>query len=111
MSSSEQPTLFPYAVPPLKPVRQPPGPGKPTWSVYKVKSPMKCDDCQQRALESLLAGSPVIPIRAAVHKRSQPGLAPRLYCYEDATLQKEHDVAMFADVATVRPAGRRRYVA
>lgn len=94
----------PTAKPPKKP-------GKPAWSDYKPKTPVRCDHCAQVAYESLQAGEGFVGTRQARMKRRHDG-ENLLLCAEHANLQRELDKADYAHIASeVRPNRKQRYLA
>lgn len=87
-----------------KPVRAPKKPHvgagseRPTWSEYRPKVPVDCDDCVQIAYDTAMDGEPFPGIRTARRRRQRNGQNYYM-CSEHARAQEERDRRDYADVA------------
>lgn len=83
-------TLPLFDPPTPDPVRHPqvtPKPGRPTWSRYRPKNPVKCDDCMAVHAETGGRG----PIAGMARWRRAVGRDYRLLCYAHARRWRDHD--------------------
>lgn len=82
-----QPPLFDVDTPPVRTPRRPAAPGKPAWSKYRPKAPMKCDDCMM--VLALAKGDAPASRRARWRRRI--GTTDLLLCYAHADVRREED--------------------
>lgn len=77
-----------------KPARKP---GKPAWTDYQVKTPVRCDHCVIAAFESLRDGEPFLGI-ADAHRKRKHGTDVLLLCWPHARVLEEQDVIDYRGV-------------
>lgn len=79
--------MFDVADPPVRTPKRPRGDGNPIWSRYRVRNPVKCDDCM---LVLALAKGNAPAARFAQYRRMQDG-KDLLLCVAHAQDRRDED--------------------
>jgi hypothetical protein len=87
MTADRQGELFHVESPPVRTPKRATGNGKPRWTQYKVKYPMKCDDCMLILAQAKGVGP---ASRVARFRRAQDG-ADLLLCIAHAQDRRDID--------------------
>lgn len=87
MNATEDVPMFEVETPPVVTPKRPRGQSKPKWTRYRLKNPVKCDDCM---LVLTLAKGEAPPARFALYRRVQDS-KDLLLCAAHAQDRRDED--------------------
>lgn len=106
--TGDEPLPLAVADMPLAPRKKPARkPGKPAWTDYQVKTPVRCDHCVTAAYESLRDNEPFLGI-AHAHRKRKHGADVLLLCWPHARAVEAQDAIDYRSVRNeAAPVGGR----